>query len=77
MPYSISDIQADFEINRLIRYQITPKINYSHRRQTGDRRTTIGIFFRKKDKTTKKSILLDMHHHETYMYINFQQNRVS
>ena len=25
----------------------------------------------------KKSILLDMHHHETYMYINFQQNRVS
>ena len=25
----------------------------------------------------KKSIFLDMHHHETYMYINFQQNRVS
>ena len=25
----------------------------------------------------KKSILLDMHHHKTYMYINFQQNRVS
>ena len=25
----------------------------------------------------KKSILLDMHHHETYMYINFQQNLVS
>ena len=25
----------------------------------------------------KKSILLDMHHHDTYMYINFQQNRVS
>ena len=25
----------------------------------------------------KKSILLDMRHHETYMYINFQQNRVS
>ena len=24
----------------------------------------------------KNSILLDMHHHETYMYINFQQNRV-
>ena len=23
----------------------------------------------------KKSIFLDMHHHETYMYINFQQNR--
>ena len=25
----------------------------------------------------KKSILLDMHHHEMYMYINFQTNRVS
>ena len=25
----------------------------------------------------KKSILLDMHHHKTYMYINFQHNRVS
>ena len=24
----------------------------------------------------KKSILLDMHHHKTYMYINFQQNLV-
>ena len=23
-----------------------------------------------------KKILLDMHHHKTYMYINFQQNRV-
>ena len=27
--------------------------------------------------TFKKLILLDMHHHKTYMYINFQQNRVS
>ena len=25
----------------------------------------------------KKSILLDMHHRKMYMYINFQQNRVS
>ena len=25
----------------------------------------------------KKSILLEMHHHETYMYINFQQIRVN
>ena len=24
----------------------------------------------------KKTILLDMHHHKTYMYINFQQNQV-
>ena len=25
----------------------------------------------------KKSILSDMHHRKTYMYINFQQNRAS
>ena len=25
----------------------------------------------------KKSIVLDIHHHETYMYINFKQNRVN
>ena len=25
----------------------------------------------------KKSFLFDMHHHKTYMYINFQQNRVN
>ena len=31
--------------------------------------TTNGIFF--------KLITSDMHHHKTYMYINFQQNRVS
>ena len=24
-----------------------------------------------------KSILLEMHHHKTYMYINFQQNRAN
>ena len=24
-----------------------------------------------------KSIFLDMHHHKTYMYINFQQNRAN
>ena len=24
----------------------------------------------------EKSIFLDMHHHKTYMYINFQQNQV-
>ena len=26
--------------------------------------------------TFKKSIIFDLHHHTTYMYINFQQNRV-
>ena len=25
----------------------------------------------------KKKIIIDMHHHETYMYINFQQNQVN
>ena len=34
----LTDIQADFEINQHIRYQITAKINYFYRRQT-DRRT--------------------------------------
>ena len=39
-------------------------------------------FFGKQFATTnsnffKKSIILDMHHHITYMYINFQQNRAN
>ena len=25
----------------------------------------------------KKPMYLDMHHHKTYMYINFQQNRIN
>ena len=50
----LMDIQADFEINRPIRYLIAAKRNYFHRRQTEtDRRTdgqtlrttTIGSFF--------------------------------
>ena len=32
MYYPLTDIQADFEINRSIRYQITAKRNYFHRR---------------------------------------------
>ena len=35
MHYPLTDIQADFEINRLISYQITAKINYFHRRTDG------------------------------------------
>ena len=34
MHHPLTDVQADFEINRPIRYQITAKINYFHRRQT-------------------------------------------
>ena len=38
MHYPLTDIQAHFEINRPVRYQVTAKINYFHRRQA-DRRT--------------------------------------
>ena len=54
MHHPLTDIQADFEIKRPVRYQITAKINYFHRRTDGrtDRRsvrtTTIGSFFEKK-----------------------------
>ena len=34
MHHPLTDIQADFEINWPIRYQITANINYFHRRQT-------------------------------------------
>ena len=34
MHYPITDIQAEFKINRPIRYQITTKRKYFHRRQT-------------------------------------------
>ena len=36
--YIIQDIQADFKINRLIRYVSTAKRNYFHRRQTDGER---------------------------------------
>ena len=38
MHYPLTDIQADFEINRRVRSRNTAKRNYVHRRQT-DRRT--------------------------------------
>ena len=37
MHYRLTDIQAEFEINRPVRYQITAKRSYSHRRQTDGR----------------------------------------
>ena len=46
MQYPLTDIQANFEINRQIRYQITTK-----RRTDGT--LTIGSFFEKKKKITK------------------------
>ena len=36
----LTDIQADFEINRPVRYRNTAKKNYFHRRQT-DRQTDV------------------------------------
>ena len=68
MHYPLTDIQADFEINRLVRYRNTAKRNYFHRRQTDrqtegqtdgrtdgqmSRTTTIGSFFQKKKKLLK------------------------
>ena len=50
MHHPLTDIQADFEINRPVRYQITAKRNYFHGRTDGQtsRTTTIGSFFEKK-----------------------------
>ena len=51
--WGATDIQADFEINRPVRYQITAKRNYFHRRRTDgqtSRKTTIGSFFFRKIK---------------------------
>ena len=62
MHYPLTDIQADFEINRPVRYRNTAKRNYFHRRQTDgqtSRTTTIGSFFQKKKKLLKNSISCD------------------
>ena len=55
MHYPLTDIHAHFEINRPVRYRNTAKINYFHRRTDGQtsRTTTIGMFFRKKQKLLK------------------------
>ena len=37
MHYSLTDIQAEFEISRPVRYQITAKRSYFHGRQTDGR----------------------------------------
>ena len=56
MHYPLTDIQANFEINQPVRYAITAKKNYFHRRQTDgqtSRTTTIGRFFEKGKKLPK------------------------
>ena len=61
MHYPLTDTQADFEINRPVRYRNTAKKIISTYGQADgrtdgqtSRTTTIGSFFRKKEKTTKK-----------------------
>ena len=66
MHYQLTDIHADFEINRHIRYQITAKGNYLHRRtdrqtdgQTDgqtSRTTTIGNLSKKRKNTKNTKI---------------------
>ena len=69
MHYPLTDIQADFEINRPIRYQITAKINSFHRRQTDgqtDRRTDrrhvrqLVVFFEKRKKLLKIACCINL-----------------
>ena len=68
MHYLLTDIEADFEINRPVRHQITVKRNYFHRRQTDnqtdrqtDRLTNVTyennryIFEKKNTKNTPKT----------------------
>ena len=61
MHFPLTDIEAYFEINRLVKYQITAKRNYLHRR-TDVAYDNKGHFFwkKKEEKNTKKSRLSDM-----------------
>ena len=43
----------------------------------GKREIAICINFQLPIVILKKSIILDIHHHKTYMYLNFQQNRTN
>ena len=54
MHYPLTDIQAEFKINRPVRYQITTNINYFHRRQTDNR---YFVFEKKGKKSMKKGSL--------------------
>ena len=59
----------DFQQNRLSRSVKTVHTNlFAQYRKLHKFATTNSNF--------KKKVLLDMHHHKTYMYINIQQNQV-
>ena len=62
MHYPVTDIQADFEINLPVRYQITGKRNYFPQttRRT-DVPLPIGIFFIK--EKILKNVFDDVHHY--------------
>ena len=74
MHYPLMDIQADFEINRPIRYQITAKRNYLHRRtDDNDRRTdalmhNYTVIIRKSD-TQQKTYTKIMHCYQKFYII--------
>ena len=77
MHYSLTDIQADCEINRPVRERITAKINYFHRRQTDgqtSRTTTIGSFFKKKQDAREAMRVVFFCTYKMYLYA---QNEIS
>ena len=60
---------VDFQKNRICRSVKTVHINlFAQYRKLHKFAITNSNF--------QKKILLDIHHHKTYMYINFQQNQV-
>ena len=62
----LTDIQADFEINRPVRYRNAAKRNYFHKRT--DRRTDGQVVFSKKEKTTKD---------DTEILVIYEMNKVN
>ena len=70
MRYRITYMYVNFQQNRANRSIIIVHTNFfAKNRKLHKFATTNGILF--------KSSLLDMHHRKTYVYINFQQSRVS
>ena len=61
----------DFQQNRVCRPVKTVHTNLFAQYRKLHKFTTTNI-----SNFEKKTILLDIHHHKTYMYINFQQNQV-
>ena len=62
---------TDFQQNRVCRYQSKPCTHIYLHNITNCINLQLPIAILK-----KKNIILDMHDHKTYMYINFQQNQI-